>query len=391
MKVCIDVTPIEKYLTGVGFYVLKLALTLQSLQISSSFQMGIAYQPRFFDWLRRRKYFPAPISQHLNKFSSCEYVDIPVRISNLFSKYSPDFLSYYLSHKDSPDILHGTNYSVWPWPNCRKVVSVYDLSFMRYPEYSNSVSRLYVEQIRRCLEYVDLILTISHSTKQDIAHYLDISPDKIFVTPLASRYECAEANNNPISSEDPELSILKKISPKPYFLFTGTLEPRKNIPMLIRAFSALKSKYKVDHQLLLVGRKGWKYEPVFKAIEDSICADEIHYLNYLSNQALMHLYQQAEAFIYPSYFEGFGLPVLEAMSLGCPVITSNTSSLPEVAGNAAILTSPTEMDELIDAMHKNIDSQGKRQTLISLGYKQASKFSWQNTAYETLAAYRSIL
>ena len=92
MKVCIEVTPIEKYLTGVGFYVLKLALTLQSLQISSSFQMGIAYQPRFFDWLRRRKYFPAPISQHLNKFSSCEYVDIPVRISNLFSKYSQNFL-----------------------------------------------------------------------------------------------------------------------------------------------------------------------------------------------------------------------------------------------------------------------------------------------------------
>jgi glycosyltransferase involved in cell wall biosynthesis len=143
--------------------------------------------------------------------------------------------------------------------------------------------------------------------------------------------------------------------------------------------------------LVLVGQKGWQVGPVFEAIHSSPWRNHSHYLGYLSDHKVATYYSQADVFAYPSLYEGFGLPVLEAMTLGCPVVSSNTSSLPEVAGDAALLVNPHSVEELAGALERVISDRTLRQSLIEKGYQQAAKFSWTNTAKATLEAYRSIL
>ncbi|MGC1247731.1 MAG: glycosyltransferase family 1 protein, partial [Spirulinaceae cyanobacterium] len=177
----------------------------------------------------------------------------------------------------------------------------------------------------------------------------------------------------------------------PYLLFVSTIEPRKNITTLIAAFNYLKEKHKIDHNLLLVGRKGWRYQPIFQAIANSPWNKHIYHLDYLSDELVALLYKKADVFVYPSHYEGFGLPVLEAMTLGTPVVTSNTSSLPEVAGDAALLVNPNDPIELAESILKVISDRKLRDNLIQKGQKRAKLFSWERTAKETLKAYKSLL
>jgi glycosyltransferase involved in cell wall biosynthesis len=178
---------------------------------------------------------------------------------------------------------------------------------------------------------------------------------------------------------------------QPYLLFVSTIEPRKNIQTLINAFNLLKQTVKLDHHLVLIGRKGWHYQPIFAAIENSPWTHHIHHLNYLSDEDVAFFYSKADVFVYPSHYEGFGLPVLEAMTLGAPVVTSNTSSLPEVAGDAALLIDPNDPMELAEAILKVISGSQFRQDLIHKGKARAKLFSWERTAKETLNAYKSLL
>ena len=178
---------------------------------------------------------------------------------------------------------------------------------------------------------------------------------------------------------------------KPYSLFVSTLEPRKNILTLIEAFEYLKINYHIPHQLILVGKKGWKYQDILEKIETSNVKEDIQQLDYLSDELVALFYNQAAAFVYPSYYEGFGLPILEAMTLGAPVITSNTSSLPEVGGEAALYINPHDYYELAQTMLKVIDNSTLSKEMIDKGKKQAQKFSWEKTAKATIEAYRSIL
>jgi glycosyltransferase involved in cell wall biosynthesis len=208
------------------------------------------------------------------------------------------------------------------------------------------------------------------------------------VTPLASRYYAGYLSEE--LAHQMEASSEYDFS-KPYLLFVSTLEPRKNINNLIRAFNLLKRKYKIEHQLVLIGQKGWNYEPIFREIERSAWRSQIHHLDYLSDEMVAVFYSKADAFVYPSHYEGFGLPVLEAMTLGAPVITSNTSSLPEVAGDAALLIDPDDPTSLADAILKVIGDSQFRSELIQKGKERAKLFSWERTAQETLKAYKSLL
>jgi glycosyltransferase involved in cell wall biosynthesis len=250
------------------------------------------------------------------------------------------------------------------------------------------VVQQYTKRLIKCLEWTDLIITISESSKQDIINYLKVPAEKIFVTPLASQY-----NANFLSSLDldKEVDNINYDFSKPYLLFVSTIEPRKNINAIISAFNFLKQKYKVEHQLVLIGKKGWNYEPIFTAIQNSPCKDEIHHLDYLSNELVALFYSKADVFLYPSHYEGFGLPVLEAMTLGTPVITSNISSIPEVTGNAAILIDPNDYMQLAEAILQVISDSQLRQNLINKGKIRADLFSWERTAKETLKAYKSII
>jgi glycosyltransferase involved in cell wall biosynthesis len=258
-------------------------------------------------------------------------------------------------------------------------MTIHDVTFIKYPEFVTGIVKTYTQRIKQSLQWTDLVIANSASTKRDIIEYLDVNPEKIFVTPLASRY--TSPLNLPSS-----LTITK-----PYLLFVSTLEPRKNIINLIDAFNYLKDRYKLDHNLILIGKKGWKYEPIFDTISQAPFRDSIQHLDYLADDLVADYYQKADVFVYPSFYEGFGLPVLEAMTLGCPVVTANTASLPEVTGDSAILINPDNPLEIATAIYQVISDTSLRQDLITKGKKQAAKFSWQKTAQATIKAYHSLL
>ena len=267
-------------------------------------------------------------------------------------------------------------------------MTIHDLTYIKCPNFVNWIVKSYTDRIRQCLKWTDLVITVSESSKKDIIEYFQVKPEKIYVTPLASRY-----NANYLSAEN-ILNTEKQVKydfSKPYLLFVSTIEPRKNINAVILAFNFLKTKYKIEHQLILIGKKGWKYEPIFTALENSHWKNQIHHLDYLSDELVALFYSKADVFVYPSHYEGFGLPVLEAMTLGTAVVTSNTSSIPEVTGDAAILIDPNDPIQLAEAILKVISDSQLRQDLIEKGKAKAKLFSWERTAKETLKAYRSII
>ncbi|MEM6751539.1 MAG: glycosyltransferase family 1 protein [Cyanobacteria bacterium P01_C01_bin.38] len=385
LQVVIDATPVAPKPSGVGFYVANLISALQRLQAQDELQLGIAFQPGLKKWLRGDWSFPDCLQKHPN----LRLFPMPVRFSNLLiSNQINPITSYFEKFFGYPNIVHGTNYSVYPCHKSRKVMNLYDLTFIKYPQYTNSIVETYTTKVKQCLEWTDLVLTISESSKQDIIKYLQVDEKKVVVTPLASRYHTDYFSD--IRAEELSKQTSYNFS-APYLLFVSTIEPRKNIKAIISAFNYLKEKHKIPHNLVMIGRKGWHYEPIFAAIEKSPWKTNIHHLDYLSDELVALFYAKADAFVYPSHYEGFGLPVLEAMTLGTPVVTSNTSSLPEVAGDAALLINPNEPMQLAEAILRLISDSQLRQAFVDKGKERAKTFSWERTAIETLKAYRSII
>ncbi|EKV01769.1 glycosyltransferase [Leptolyngbya sp. PCC 7375] len=395
MKICLDTTPVTQKPSGVGLYILNLINELIQQKIDKDIEMSLVYQPKFANWLRGSWQFPDQLQPYVQK----QILPIPVRLSNLLTRpptgLTGKLLANYLG---SPDIVHGTNYSVHPLSHSARIMTIYDVSFVLYPEYATSVSKAYFNAVKKCLKWTDLIITISESSKRDIVNCFQVPERIVWVTPLASRYPMMINTAEQIVSSKTRLHAFCKQGvsrnfdfEKPYLLFVGTLEPRKNITAIVQAFNQLKSEQKIEHQLLLVGRKGWLYGPILEDINQSPYQGSIHQLDYVSESLMADLYRSATAFVYPSHYEGFGLPVLEAMSLGCPVVSSNTSSIPEVAGNAAILVPPDDTDALADALYQLIDMPSLRQHYVQAGYEQAEKFSWKKTAQSTIEAYYSLM
>jgi glycosyltransferase involved in cell wall biosynthesis len=383
LKIIIDATPILPKPSGVGFHIFNLIKSLYKLQQENEFTIGISYQPSLKNWFSNN--FSPP--ENISSYSNLCILPIPVRISNLLSLFPGSPLFQFEKYLGFPDIMHGTDYSVFPCKNTLNVMNIYDLTFMKYPEYVNSAVKQYAKRVKQSLKWSDAIITSAESSKKDIIEYLKIDPARIYVTPLASRY-----HTNYLSDE-----LIDRISQnvsydfsEPYILFVSTIEPRKNIVSLISAFNLLKSKHKIPHNLVLIGQKGWKYEPVFREIERSPWKEYIYHLDYLSDELVALFYSRADVFVYPSHYEGFGLPVLEAMTLGAPVVTSNTSSLPEVAGDAALLVTPSDVEEQANAILQIISDSHFRNELITKGKARATLFSWERTARETLYVYESI-
>lgn len=383
-KVVIDATPISSKPSGIGFYVANLIERLYCLQSQKKFQLGITYQPGMKNWLKGKLEYPS----YLKQYSNLHLLPLPVTISNLVARFPNPLFAYLEDSFGSPDIVHGTNYVVYPYQRSLRVMTIHDLTCIKYPNYIHPVVKTYANRIKQCLNWTDLVIAVSESSKRDIIKYLAVEPERIYVTPQASRY-----SSNYLSAERAE-KLQNSYSydfSKPYLLLVSTIEPRKNIISLIRAFNLLKEKHKIEHQLVLIGQKGWRYQSIFKSIENSSWKHHIHCLGYLPDELVALFYAKADVFVYPSYYEGFGLPVLEAMTLGTPVITSNVSSLPEVAGDAAILIDPHNFPQLADAILKVISDSQVRQELIQKGKERAKLFSWERTAKETINAYRSLL
>jgi glycosyltransferase involved in cell wall biosynthesis len=230
----------------------------------------------------------------------------------------------------------------------------------------------------------DRIIAISHHTKSDIIRYYRVPEQKISVI-----HHGASDNYRKMDPQIVDLIRQKYHLNNPFALFVGTLEPRKNIPTLLKSFALCKKK-NPDLKLVIVGHKGWKYAEVFTTIADLHLEKEIIFLHYVPHEDLPAIYNAAELFVYPSLYEGFGLPPLEAMQCGIPVITSNTSSLPEIIGNGGIMVDPLDIQDLADKMSLLLTDNQSRQDNIRYNLSRCQQFSWEKCARQTAEVYEEI-
>lgn len=266
------------------------------------------------------------------------------------------------------------------------VVTVYDLTFMRYPQRLTPARRLYLRTFTEITcRRAKRITAISHSTKNDLVELLNIPAEKIDVTPLG--YDRARFMMLP---EGEIAAFRQKMDlPQRFWLYVGTLEPRKNLVTLVQAYANLPKSERLP--LILGGGKGWMTDDLFAAIAELGLKDEVHLPGFIPDDVLPLWYNAAEAFLFPSVFEGFGLPVLEAMACGTPVITSDVSSLPEVAFGAGLCLPPHDVSTWTDALHRVYYDVAWRDEARANGLQKARQFSWEKAASLTLESYKKAL
>ncbi len=330
-----------------------------------------------------------------------------------FHKYK-HYLPFAFSHllvagaieKEKLDVFHSPAYALPLTYRGKSIVTVHDLAIYKNPKWfhekfliGQSFSTKTV--VPSSLKKANKIIAVSEHTKKDIVEIFKIKPEKVKVI-----YEGVEFHDVPgrregtcgIETEICFEDIKAKYGLKNnYVLFLGTIEPRKNIAALAKAFCRLvheDKEFSDKYQLIIAGAKGWKHEKIFKEIEE--CQDKIKtknvikYIGYVPAREKFTLMKDAVCFVFPSFYEGFGLPVLEALSLGVPTITSNKSSLPEIVGQAAVLIDPLKNEEIYDALKKILVDRNLRKEFSEKGVAQAKKFNWRKCAEETLRAYEEV-
>ena len=289
--------------------------------------------------------------------------------------------------KLKPSLYHAMAFVIPKVMPCPSVVTVYDLSFVRFPEVLTRFRRNYLQRFTRSsCERATRIIAISESTAQDMVEFWGIPREKIDVTLLGVSSEFA-----PLPHHEVEQFREKKALPKRFLFFVGTLEPRKNLPMLIRAYSQLSEEVREEVHLVLGGGKGWLYNEIFETIERLNLGDTVHTPGYIPNEELVLWYNASDALVYPTIYEGFGFPVLEAMACGKPVVVSDSSSLPEVAGNIGILLPPDDEPAWTQALSKIILDDDWQEEQKPKLIDWASRFTWERTAHQTIESYYKAL
>ncbi len=284
------------------------------------------------------------------------------------------------------DLLHSPDFIPPFRRNCQSVITVHDLAFLLYPHFLTAESARYYGQIDQAWRNTDHIIAVSEATKQDCIKMLGVPDKKITVI-----HEAANPVYRPIPKDEARRVVKEKHNlDQNFILFVSTIEPRKNLPGLLQAYRRLRDEYKRDELLVLAGAKGWLWEEVYRTVDKLDLAPYVTFLGRVPSKDMVYLYNAAELLVHPSFYEGFGLTPLEAMTCGTPVIVSNISALPEVVGDAALMMNPHDIDGLTVAMWRLLTEPELRQDLIQKGFKRASKFSWQEAAQKTLEVYHTI-
>lgn len=285
------------------------------------------------------------------------------------------------------DLLHGLAFVGPLAARLPLVLTVYDLSFMRYPEAFRPMQRWYLQNFTRwSVRRAQAISCISESTRQDVLRFFNVPPERV-----QTIYCGVEPAFRPLPAAEVAAFRAAQQLPDEFILRLGTIEPRKNVLGVLRAYAAWVNREANVPPLVVAGGKGWYYESVFDEVTRLGLAERVYFPGYVPQEELALWYNAAAMLVYPSFFEGFGLPVLEAMACGTPVITSNVSSLPEVAGNAALQIDPNDEPALSRAMASLWADHDLRRQLREQGLARARTFSWQKTAQETQALYARVL
>lgn len=272
--------------------------------------------------------------------------------------------------------------------SCKKVITIHDLIPYIMPE---TVGRGYLlkflKEVPDIIQYCDAILTVSNWSKKDILKFFPIDEKKIFVTPLA-----ADIKYKPLDKEWCRYMLDKKLNiKKPFILYIGGFSPRKNVRSLIMAFSQIYGNLNKEYDLVIAGSLKDEGNSLKELCDKLQISSNIIFTGFVDEDMLPILYGGTELFAYPSFYEGFGLPPLEAMSCGTPVITSNVSSIPEVVGDAGILIDPYDTSNLMEALANTLNNDSLKNKLSIAGLERSSQYSWRNTALSTLSSYRQII
>lgn len=281
------------------------------------------------------------------------------------------------------DALHAT-YVASPILSARLILTVHDVIFRLYPQYFSPRDRLLLlTLLPLSMRRAHCIITVSEASKADIVQYYPFVREKIVAIPEAA---------GPVAAVEPDARAVQELlDGSPFILTVGTLQPRKNLVRLIKAYIQLRSRSRARWRLLIVGRAAWQHSEVYQLVRACPFHGDIVFTGYLPDAAVAALYRRCVLFAYPSLYEGFGLPVLEAMACGAPVLAGNRSSIPEVAGDAAVLVDPLSVPALTDAMEQILTTATLQDDLRQRGQARAALFSWDRTARETLNVYRRVV
>ena len=287
------------------------------------------------------------------------------------------------------DITFFFNYYIPPGVKGKRVTIFHDMAYKVFPETVRTRTKMMLDSnmVQAC-KRADAILTVSEFTKSEVVKYLDVNPEKITVMPLGIRRERFHTGY----SEDQVSKVKEKYHlPNDYLLYLGTLEPRKNISRLIEAYALLKQECADLPPLILVGRKGWMYDEIFEKIQKLRLESDVWSTGYAENDDVPVLLSGAMAFVFPSIYEGFGMPPLEAMACGTPVLTSNVSSMPEVAGDCAVLVDPFSVESIRDGLRRMVQDSDLRNELSKKGIQRAETFTWTRTAGIVSDVFRKLM
>jgi len=373
--IAIDYTPAYEQGGGIGRYVRELIAALGNIDAPDNHY-------RLFVAGAGRKPFPKiPGTQFEWKPTALT----PAWLARLWGRARLPFPVEFFT--GDVDLYHATDFVLPPTrKKTRTVLTVHDLSFLRVPETASPGLRRYLEDVvPRSVQRANYVLADSEATKHDLIRYYQTAAEKIEVL-----YSGVDSRFRPIT-DTLEINRVRQqynILDRPYILSVGTVQPRKNYPTLIEAVSRLNHP---EICVVIVGGKGWLDDPIFEAIHKLRMQDRVIFAGFVADDDLPALYSGSLCMALPSLYEGFGLPVLEAMACGVPVITSNLSSLPEVAGEAGILVTPTSLDEITNALERIITDTALRETMITRGLHQAQKFSWETGAQQLLRVYTRLL
>jgi alpha-1,3-rhamnosyl/mannosyltransferase len=378
MRIVVNSIPAQGLLTGIGRYIRSLYEAIMEIG---------GCELVFFDGTRSRRDLPSPADPE--KFiSMADVLDkLPwwcltwLRIARWLVF---EWRLEKLIRNVNASIYHETGFFPAKVLSCPQVFNLYDLSLLKTPQFHPKDRVAFFRFFfPKRFANADHILTISEFMRKEILRHLPVSPEKVTAIHLAPSKEFYPRPYYVVRS------VMERYGLKPPFILAvGSIDPRKNLKLLLRA-SALINR--ADLTLVIVGWKGWGYGELQEEVRKIGEKVKLKLLGYISDEDLAALYGGSSVMVYPSLYEGFGLPILEAMSCGCPVICTRTSSLPEVAGNAALFVDPYNPQELADAIATVVDDITIRRDLIERGFRQAAKFSWEKTAVETLKVFRSLL
>ena len=290
--------------------------------------------------------------------------------------------------RERPDVFHAPHYVLSPATPCRAVVTIHDCIHLMFPQYlPNRAAYVYARALMwNAARQAHRILTVSEASKRDIIHFFNVAPEKVVVA-----YNAIEERFAATPSDEAIARVRERYQLDHQFvLYVGNIKPHKNLVRLIEAFDQLRRRGFDDLKLLIIGDEISKLPALRRAVHSHKLHKHVRFLGYLQDETLAILYRLAAVFVFPSLYEGFGLPPLEAMASGTPVVTSNVSSMPEVAGDAAVLVDPYNVDSIVDGIAAVLRDPPLREALRARGFARAGEFSWARSVARTQALYQEV-